>query len=127
MDGNENTPTATTGISPEAHNAAVSAARAEGVAAGKAEGAAEASARIKSILTCDAAKGREATAQTLALETSMSADEAAKVLASTPTNAAAPSIPPIEQRRTSLAEGGGGEFKPSAEVVKAGWAKAFAR
>lgn len=54
------------------------------VAAARKEGAAEEFARIKTILTCAAAKGREHLARSLALDTSMSAEEAMKVLGSMP-------------------------------------------
>jgi signal peptide peptidase SppA len=119
-----------TGISPEAHNAAVTAARNEGVAAGRKEGATEATARIKTILTCDEAKGREATAQTLALDTSMSAEEASKLLATLPTSApasaSAPEVPTIAQRAAGMPEmGGNDQQQPSAEVVKSSWSKAM--
>ena len=85
-------------ISLEDHTAAVAAARAEGAAAAKAEGHAEGlkagaeaeRARIFGILGHEAAKGREATAQHLAKNTSMSAEEAAAILATLPQAAAAP-------------------------------------
>ncbi len=129
MDGNENVPSAT-GISPEAHSSAVAAARAEGTAAGKKDGAAEATARIKAILTCEGAKGREAMAQTLAFDTTMSAEEAGKVLAAAPSGqpvASTPEIPTIEQRSQGMPEFGAStaDQKPAAEQVKSGWAKAF--
>lgn len=63
-------------ISRDEHIAAVAAARQEG--------AAEARTRVSAILTCEAAKGREPMARSLALETSMSPEDAAKVLASVP-------------------------------------------
>lgn len=40
--------------------------------------------RIAAILACDEAKGRELQAQTLALETDLNAEQAAKILASAP-------------------------------------------
>lgn len=118
---NENT---NGGISLDAHNAALSTARAEGMAAG----ATAEKARIKSIMTSEAAKGREATAQTFALDTDMSADDAVKVLATTPAiaPAAGSSIPTIEQRSLGAPEMGGSDpVKPSAEVVQSGWSSAF--
>ncbi len=66
----------TAGITEAALSAAVDTARAEGALAGKDE----ATARIKSILACEAAAGREAQAMGFAFETSMSAEEAIKVL-----------------------------------------------
>ena len=131
MDGIENAPQANTGISLEAHNTAVSKANAEGVTAGRKDGATAEKARIKSILTCDAAKGREATAQHLALETDMSAEDAGKLLATLPEGApaaAGTAHQTIEQRASGLPEMGGNDTpKPSAEVIKTGWANAFAR
>lgn len=71
------------------HTAAqVEAARTEGHAAGlslgRTEGAQAERARVKAILTHDEAKDRGAVAQSLALETDMSVEQAAKVLAATP-------------------------------------------
>ena len=85
-------------ISLEDHTAAVAAARAEGAAAAQVEGHAQGlkagaeaeRARIFGILGHEAAKGREATAHHLAQNTSMSADEAAAILATLPQTAAAP-------------------------------------
>lgn len=129
MDGQDVTTNAS-GISLEAHNTAVATARAEATAAGKKEGATEAAGRIKAILTCEGAKGREAMAQTLAFDTTMSADEATKVLAAAPAgqpaaNAQAPLT--IEQRAQGMPEFGSvtNDPKPTAENVKGGWAKAF--
>lgn len=63
-------------ISKDEHIAAVAAAQQEG--------ATEAKTRIRAILTCEAAKGREPMARSLALETSMSPEDAARVLAFMP-------------------------------------------
>ena len=83
--------------------AAIEAARAEGLAAGKAE----ATDRIKMILQAEEAKGREAQAMAMALETSMSADEAIKVLGASPkANTAGASF---EQRAQGEAEFGGND------------------
>ena len=76
------------GITEAQMNAAVDTARAEGVTAGKAE----ATTRIKSILTSEEAKGREAQAMVLALDTEMSAADASKVLAASPKVSQAGSI-----------------------------------
>jgi signal peptide peptidase SppA len=89
------------------YNAAVAAARIEGVTAGKVEGAAEATAaataataaatttaaaterdRIKAILALDEAKGRDASAQHLATATTMSVDDAKALLATMPKSGA---------------------------------------
>lgn len=127
MSGNDN-PT----ISLEAHTAAVSAARAEGEAAGRAAGATDEKTRISAILRCDAAKDRQATAIGFALDTNMSAGDAEKVLATVPASApaaAAPVTPTVEQRSQTIENFGAstGDQKPSAEVAKAGWSKAFDR
>ncbi|MBN9459051.1 MAG: S49 family peptidase [Bosea sp.] len=72
------------GISQAEHNTAVTAARQEGQQAGLAEGRAQEKTRLKAIMTCDAAKPRQAAALALALETDVSAEQAASVLAATP-------------------------------------------
>lgn len=71
-------------ITPEAHEAAVAAARADGEANGRKAGDAEAKARIGAIVGGAEAKGREAQAAHLALETDMSAEAATKFLATLP-------------------------------------------
>ncbi len=84
-------------ITPEAHEAAVAAARADGEraghAAGKAEGltvgAAQATARIKGVLDSDEAKGREDLARHFAFATELPAEAAVAALAVAP-KAAAP-------------------------------------
>jgi capsid assembly protease len=103
-------------ITQEAHTAAVATARKEG--------AVEATGRIKAILTCEEAKGREPMAQTLALETSMSAEEAAKVLASAPaasTPAPAATTQTIEQRSQGGAEIGAASEEDKVVAAKSGW------
>jgi len=75
---------------PVVTQADVARARAEGATAGQAEGAKAERARIGAILTHAEAAGREAQARTLALETDLNAEQAAKVLASSPKAAAAP-------------------------------------
>lgn len=126
------TPPNASGITQESHTAAVNAARTEGDAAGRKAGAADERARIKSILTHENASAREATAQHLALETDMSADDAGKLLATLPKGQTkaeeTQTIPTIEQRSHGVPEMGGGTNQPqAAEVAKAGWGKAFAR
>jgi signal peptide peptidase SppA len=69
------------------HEAAVAAARAEGVAEGEKTGAANAIFRINAIIGSDAGKARPTAALTAALKTSMSADEATEFLASLPEEA----------------------------------------
>ena len=102
------------------HQAAIEAARAEGVAAGKAE----ASARIKAILQADEAQGREAQAMTMALDTDMKAEDAIKVLAVAPkANQAAASF---EQRVSGDAEFGGHDQpqQSQGQAVASLWGKA---
>ncbi|ACL55632.1 S49 family peptidase [Methylobacterium nodulans] len=75
-------------ITPEAHEAAVAAARADGEAAGRtageAVGATAAKVRIKAILGSDEAKGRQDLAEHLAFDTDMAAEAAVAVLAKAP-------------------------------------------
>lgn len=69
-------------------NAAIDAARAEGMtqglAQGRTEGATAERARISAILSHENATGREATAREFALGTDMAADQAVRLLASVP-------------------------------------------
>ena len=84
--GPSNAPTATDapGISPADMQSAVEAARTDARAEGITAGKAEATARIQAILTAPEAEGRDAQALVLALETEMTAADAAKVLAASP-------------------------------------------
>lgn len=66
------------------HEAAIAAARAEGVAEGEKTGATNALARINTILGSDVGKARPNAALNAALKTSMAADEATAFLASLP-------------------------------------------
>ncbi|MES2685686.1 MAG: S49 family peptidase [Pseudomonadota bacterium] len=79
-------------LTTEQQASAVSAARAEGHAAGVTEGtvkgAADERARISAILTHENATGREATAREFALNTDMTADSAIKILATVPVSGA---------------------------------------
>ena len=119
-----------TSVSAEAHAAAVSAARADGVTEGRKAGASDATARIGAILRSDAAKGKTKLAMTLAFDTDMSAEAADKVLsAAAPEAVEAPNAGGadlIGQRQAGMAEfGGGGLPAPDAtEKAKSGWAKA---
>jgi ClpP class serine protease len=113
----------TAGITEAQLNAAVDQARAQGVSAGKTE----ATARIKSILTCAAAAGRESQAMGFAFETSMSAEEAIKVLGMAPK---ASSVASIEDRAARENEFGGdasGARADPSEKVKGGWSAAVAQ
>jgi capsid assembly protease len=67
-------------ISAEAHNTAITAARAEGLAAG----ASAERSRISAILNHADAEGREATAREFALGTDMAADTAVQIMAKVP-------------------------------------------
>ncbi|AWN43160.1 S49 family peptidase [Methylobacterium durans] len=71
-------------ITPEAHEAAVAAARADGETAGRKAGDADAKARIKAIQGSEEAKGRQAQATHLAMETDMTAESAIALLATLP-------------------------------------------
>ena len=110
------------GITDAEMNAAVDNARAEGATAG----AAEATARIKSILTCEEAKGREAQAMVLALEMQMSAEDASKVLAASPKSEGGSSI---ESRAAGEAEFGDDALQGGLnahEKTATGWNAAIA-
>ena len=118
----ETAPLANAGISQADHEAGVEAARAEG----KTIGQAEATARIRSILGCEEAKGREAQAMVLALDTAMTAEDAVKVLAASPK---APSgVASIAERAAGQAEMGadaGSTRIDATERVASGWARAI--
>ena len=73
------------GITKEQHESAVSNAREEG----KTLGAQEENARIMGILSCEEAKGKTATAMSLAQNPGMTADSAKQVLATVPAEAPA--------------------------------------
>lgn len=98
---------------PEANAAAIEQARAEG----RAEGASAERARIKGILTCDAAAGREAQAQAMALETEMTAEQATPVLEAAPKASKGdgkPRTPSIEQRAAEQEQIGNDANPPKA-------------
>jgi capsid assembly protease len=117
-------------ISTEANTAAVTAARADGVAEGRKLGASDATARIGAILGSDAAKGKTKLAMSLAFDTDMSADAADKVLANAGLDVAeAPQAqtrtPGPGQRAEGLSEMGGDVPKQDkASKAASGWAKA---
>lgn len=100
------------GVTQADHQTALEAARAEGVVAGKAE----ASARIKAILQADEAKGREAQAMAMALETEMSAKDAIKVLGVAPKASPSGSF---EQRVQGDAEFGGSDQPQTSQAQAA--------
>jgi len=111
------------GITQAEMNAAVEKARAEGNAAGKAE----ATARIKSILSCEEATGREAQAMVLALDTNMSAEDASKVLAASPKASAVASIEDRAARENEFGGDASGSRLDASEKVTTGWATAVAQ
>lgn len=75
---------------PAADAATLEQSRLAGYEAGKKDGAVAENARISAIMNHEHATGREAQAKVLALETDMSAEQAGKVLAVSPVQAAAP-------------------------------------
>jgi len=71
-------------VDTAAHEAAVQAARQEGIESGKAEGATQERARVSAILDCEEAKARPAAARQVALHTDLDTEAAAKFLAGLP-------------------------------------------
>ncbi len=112
-------------ISPADLQAAVEAARTEAHAAGVTAGKAEATARIKAILTAPETEGREAQALVLALETEMTAADAAKVLAASPKAASSASIADRAAQETELGAETPADHRNRSERNAAGWAKAI--
>lgn len=110
------------GITEAQMNAAVEKARADGEAAGRVA----ATARIKSILSSNEAQGHQAQAMVLALDTNMSAEDAAKVLAVAPKTGRAASIADRAAAENELgADALGGRIDASQKVVT-GWSSAVA-
>lgn len=96
MDSNDQ-PAVNAGISKADHDAAVNAARAEGVKMG----ATAERERISAIMNSDEARGRETSALNLCTNTDMSAEQAKSFLSTLPTSAAAQSAEkPIEAPRS---------------------------
>lgn len=87
-------------MAKDAAAAAIKEARADGEKAGAQAGAVAATARIKAILECPEAEGREALARTFAIETDMTAEAAAKALAAAPVAAPKAATPPLLERAT---------------------------
>lgn len=112
-------------ISPADLQAAVDAARTEAHAAGVIAGKAEATARIKSILTAPETDGREAQALVLALETEMTAADAAKVLAASPKANMSASIADRAAQETELGAETPADHRNRSERSATGWAKAI--
>lgn len=110
------------GITEAQMSAAVEKARADGEAAGKVA----ATARIKSILTSEEAKGREAQAMVLALDTEMSAEDAAKVLAVAPKSSRTASIADRAAAENELGADASGGRVDAAQKAATGWASAVA-
>ena len=112
-------------ISPADMQAAVDAARAEGRTDGVKAGKAEATTRIRSILTAPEAEGREAQAMVLALETEMTAGDAAKVLVASPRASLAVSIADRAAQEVELGAETPADQRNRAERSVAGWSKAI--
>jgi signal peptide peptidase SppA len=110
------------GLSPEAHAAAVAAARAEAFA----EGIATERARIAAILRSDASEGRERQAAALALDTDLTALQAVKVLGVSPKDGGGrPAVPAIAERAAAEREFGSATPPETAgQRTRAGWARA---
>ena len=112
------------------HDAAIIAARAaEREDLAKAHAAAIAAARketldrIRAIVTCEAAKGREGPALTMALETDIPVEGAIKLLGSVPAATAAQTIPSVASRSAPQV---GTESDPNAKVdPMIGWKAAI--
>ena len=105
------------GISPEAHAAAIAAARAEATIAER--------MRIASIVRAESAEGREKQAMALALDTDLDADQAAKILGVSPKDAGARSaFPTIAERAAGEREFGSTIPVETAQRTRSGWAKA---
>ena len=113
------------GISPADLKAAVDAARTEARTAGVTAGKAEATARIKSILTAPEAEGREAQALVLALETEMTAVDAAKVMTASPNASVRTTIADRAAQETELGAETPADQRNRAERSVAGWSKAI--
>jgi signal peptide peptidase SppA len=82
-------------------------------------------ARIKSITTCEEAKGREALAAHLAHDTSMSVEDARKTLAVSPVAAAASAASPFaaamdNTQNPNVGANGGGEGEEEVQTVSVG-------
>jgi len=115
----------TTAISPADLQAPVDAARTEAHTAGVTAGKAEATARIKSILTAPEAEGREAQALVLALETEMTAVDAAKVMTASPKASVPTTIADRAAHETELGAETPADQRNRAERSVAGWSKAI--
>jgi len=113
------------GISAADMQSAVDAARTEAHAAGVIAGKAEATSRITSILTAPEAEGREAQAMVLALDTEMSAADAAKVLAASPKASAPTTIADRAAQEAELGAETPADQRNRAERSVAGWSKAI--
>ncbi len=111
-------------FSPADLQAAVDVARTEAHAAGVTAGKAEATERIKSILTAPESEGREAQALVLALETQMTAEDAAKVLTASPKASVPTTIAERAAQETELGAETPADQRNRAERSIAGWAKA---
>jgi hypothetical protein len=108
-----------------AHDAAVTKAKTDGVAEGEKTGSIAARARVKTILTSEHAKGRDALAQHLAFDTDMTAEAAVAMLEKSPKGQTAPGIAErMQGQGTDLAMGRPVDAPKSAAAC---WDKVIAR
>jgi hypothetical protein len=114
-------------MSPEAHAAAIAAARAEG----HAEGVAAERTRIGAIVRSEAADGRQKQAISFALDTDLGAAQAVRVLGVSPKETAASTAPSIAERAATEREFGASVTDivtgRSPEAIKSSWDDVFAR
>ncbi len=85
------------------HAAAITAARDEGMKAGRTEGITAERARISAILSCEEAKDRSSLASHIAFHTDMAAEDARKMLAAAPAQAAQAAADPLAQAMSNVA------------------------
>ncbi|MGA0615940.1 S49 family peptidase [Paracoccus sp. KR1-242] len=110
MSADNNTqPGVDTGITQAAHDAAVTTARAEGATAER--------ARIKAIMTSEAAAERPNLAQTIAFESDMSAEAAASIIAAGAVEKPKAQTPPLADRHAAAGTGAGAEGPGGAEAA----------
>lgn len=113
----------TTGITQEAHTAAVDAARAEGVAAG----ATAERERLSAIMTSDEAKDRPSQAMAFALDTDLSAEKVTALLGKSPKEASGGGGYQSIEQRAETEDEIGASSKPlttKTEVADGIWADA---
>lgn len=102
-------PGADAGVPKAQHDAAVASARAEGATAER--------ARIKAIMTSDAAVERPNLARTIAFESDMSAEAAAAIIAAGAVEKPVPKTPPLAERHAAAGGGAGPDAPGGAEAA----------